>query len=44
MKVNVSDFGADIQSIDVPDKSGKLTDVVLGFPNLSDYVQDFEQG
>jgi aldose 1-epimerase len=41
---NISSFGADIQSIDVPDKQGKLTDVVLGFPNLADYVADFEQG
>ena len=44
MKVNISEFGADIQSINVPSKSGKLTDVVLGFPNLADYVADFEQG
>ncbi len=44
MKVNISEFGSDIQSIDVPDKEGKLTDVVLGFPSLADYVADFEQG
>lgn len=44
MKVNISEYGSDIQSIDVPDKNGKLTDVVLGFPNLADYVADFEQG
>jgi aldose 1-epimerase len=44
MKVKISQFGADIQSIDVPNKNGKLTDVALGFPTLADYVADFEQG
>jgi aldose 1-epimerase len=44
MKVNVSAYGADIQSIDVPNKQGKLTDVALGFPTLADYVSDFTQG
>jgi len=44
MKVKISQFGADIQSIDVPNKAGKLVDVVLGFPTLADYVADFEQG
>jgi aldose 1-epimerase len=44
MKVKISQFGADIQSIDVPNSAGKLVDVVLGFPALDDYVADFEQG
>ncbi len=43
MKVNISSFGSDIQSIKVPDNKGKMTDVVLGFPTLNDYVQDFTQ-
>jgi aldose 1-epimerase len=44
MKVNISTFGADVQSIKVPNNKGKMVDVVLGFPNLNDYVQDFTQG
>jgi aldose 1-epimerase len=43
MKVKISQFGADVQSIDVPNRSGKLVDVALGFPTLADYVADFEQ-
>ncbi len=44
MKVNISTFGADVQSIRVPNNQGKLVDVVLGFSSLNDYVQDFTQG
>jgi aldose 1-epimerase len=44
MQVKISQFGADVQSIDVPNKNGKLVDVALGFPALADYVADFEQG
>lgn len=44
MQVKISQFGANVQSIDVPNKKGKLVDVVLGFPTLADYVADFEQG
>ncbi|HEX3976903.1 MAG TPA: aldose epimerase family protein [Solirubrobacteraceae bacterium] len=44
MKVNITNFGGVVQSIWVPDKKGGTKDVVLGFPKLTDYVNDFEQG
>jgi aldose 1-epimerase len=44
MKVNISNYGGVVQSIWVPTRSGRLTDVSLGFPTLSDYVADFTQG
>jgi len=44
MVVKITNFGGVVQSIWVPDKRGKSTDVVLGFPSLSDYVNDFFQG
>lgn len=33
-------FGAAITELDVPDRSGKLDDVVLGFDNLAQYVNN----
>ncbi|MFZ0040139.1 MAG: aldose epimerase family protein [Solirubrobacteraceae bacterium] len=44
MTVKISTYGGVVQSILVPNRSGRLTDVALGFPTLSDYVQDFTQG
>ncbi len=44
MKVKISNYGGVVQSIWVPRRHGGLTDVALGFPNLSDYVNDFTQG
>jgi aldose 1-epimerase len=44
MKANISNYGGVVQSIWVPDRNGVLTNVALGFPNLSDYVNDFTQG
>jgi aldose 1-epimerase len=44
MKVNISNYGGVVQSIWVPDSSGNLTNVALGFPTLQDYVNDFTQG
>jgi aldose 1-epimerase len=44
MAVRISNYGGVVQSIWVPDRSGRLTDVALGFPQLSDYVDDFTQG
>jgi aldose 1-epimerase len=38
MTVKVITYGAIVTEIDVPDKSGKLTDVVLGFDNLEGYL------
>jgi aldose 1-epimerase len=37
MKVNITNFGGIVQSIDVPGKNGKLADVALGFKNLQGY-------
>jgi aldose 1-epimerase len=44
MKVNISNYGGVVQSIWVPDRHGNLVNVALGFPTLSDYVNDFTQG
>ncbi|HEY1568060.1 MAG TPA: aldose epimerase family protein [Solirubrobacteraceae bacterium] len=44
MTVNITNFGGVVQSIWVPDNRGGTKDVALGFPKLTDYVQDFEQG
>jgi aldose 1-epimerase len=35
--VEITNFGGTILSLTVPDKEGKLEDVVLGFENLEDY-------
>jgi aldose 1-epimerase len=43
MTVDITNFGAVVQSIRVPDRAGRATDVALGFPTLSDYVNDFLQ-
>jgi aldose 1-epimerase len=44
MTVNISNYGGVVQSIRVPDRSGRTTNVALGFKTLSDYVNDFTQG
>lgn len=36
-KVSISDFGATIVAIEVPDRSGKLAGVVLGYDTLQEY-------
>jgi aldose 1-epimerase len=38
MEVCVTNFGGRIVSIMVPDKAGKLQDVVLGFDSIADYI------
>ncbi|HFA48727.1 MAG TPA: galactose mutarotase [Bacteroidetes bacterium] len=40
MEVQVTDFGGIITSIKVPDRNGKLEEVVLGFDSLDDYLND----
>jgi aldose 1-epimerase len=42
MRVRISDYGGVVQSIWVPDRHGHLRNVALGFPTLSDYVNDFQ--
>ena len=39
MQVSITNYGARIVSILVPDRNGKMADVVLGFDNLPDYVK-----
>jgi len=43
MTVNITNFGATVQSMWVPDRTGKTVNVNLGFSSLSDYVNDFLQ-
>lgn len=43
MEVSVINFGAKIVSIHVPDRNGKMTDVVLGKSNIDDYMNNQEQ-
>lgn len=37
--LKMTDFGAKIVELHVPDRHGKLADVVLGFDNLQQYIQ-----
>ncbi|MBN2411048.1 galactose mutarotase [candidate division KSB1 bacterium] len=39
LEAQITNFGATIVSLKVPDKTGKLDDVVLGFDNLKDYIE-----
>src|SRR5689334_16281515 len=43
MTVKVMDLGATITSIRVPDKNGKVDDVVLGFDDAADYLGEGNQ-
>ncbi len=40
MSVTLIDYGATITSIKVPDKKGDFGNVVLGYDNLEDYIND----
>jgi aldose 1-epimerase len=40
MEVRVAEYGATILSIRVPDRTGRLDDVTLGFDSLADYVKN----
>lgn len=44
MTVKITNYGGVVQSIWVPNRDGGRTNVALGFPSLSDYVNDFTQG
>lgn len=39
MGMEVMDYGATLVSVTVPDKDGKLRDVVLGYDDVSDYMR-----
>lgn len=41
MSVTVLNFGANLNSIRVPDKNGKVEDVVLGFDKLENYYANY---
>ena len=43
MTVKITNFGATVQSMWVPDRTGRVVNVNLGFATLSDYVNDFLQ-
>lgn len=40
MEARLTNFGAAVVNLLVPDKNGKIEDVVLGFDNLEDYVSN----
>ncbi len=40
MEVSITNYGGTVTSIRVPDKNGKLADVVLGYDTLDGYVAD----
>src|SRR5579859_2277426 len=42
MTVRITNYGGVVQSIWVPGRGGRVADVALGFPRLSDYVNDFQ--
>jgi len=39
MQVKITNYGGTVTSIIVPDRKGKMADVVLGFDNLDDYIR-----
>ena len=39
LEAHISDLGATIQRLYVPDANGALSDVVLGFDNPTDYIK-----
>src|SRR5688500_20340499 len=39
MEVKIINFGGTVTSIKVPDRSGKVADVVLGFNNINEYLK-----
>jgi aldose 1-epimerase len=39
IRVRIITYGAIVQTIEVPDKRGRLGNVALGFPTLDDYVE-----
>lgn len=41
MRVEISNFGATIVGLYVPDKTGKIEDVVMGYDKLSDYYKNW---
>lgn len=42
MKISVTDYGASLVSVMVPDYRGNMVDVVLGFDNVSGYERQYQ--
>jgi aldose 1-epimerase len=40
MRVKIINYGAIVMSIEVPDRNGKLGDVILGYDDLGGYIND----
>nr|GEX34990.1 aldose 1-epimerase [Tanacetum cinerariifolium] len=40
LSVNITNYGATILNVFLPDKNGKVDDVVLAYPSMSDYFND----
>jgi len=40
MRVKIINYGAIVVSLEVPDKDGKIQDIVLGYDKLRDYIED----
>ncbi|WP_322194021.1 aldose epimerase family protein [Aquimarina sp. 2201CG5-10] len=38
-RLRITNFGATIMSLEIPDKNGRLTNVVIGFDTLKDYIE-----
>lgn len=43
MRVSITNYGARVVAIEVPDRRGNLEDVVLGFDNIKDYSGALDQ-
>lgn len=39
MRADISDYGAIVRSLDVPDRNGKVADVVLGYASVAEYLE-----
>jgi len=40
LEIKVSEFGATLVSLKVPDREGNIEDIILGFDNLEGYIND----
>jgi aldose 1-epimerase len=40
LEIKVSEFGATLVSLKVPDRDGNIEDIILGFDNLEGYIND----
>lgn len=43
LKATITNYGATLMRLEVPDKQGTLTDVVIGLPNAEDYTKQVYQ-